>query len=203
MVEVRVAAIVEGHGECKALPILLRRIALEIEPGFIPRVLPPLRIPASRLLKKGEVERAVELAGRKLQGQGGILVVLDCDWPGGCPAKAGPALLKRAQAARSDMLLSAVLAKREFEAWFLASAKSLRGKGGLPSDLNSPPDPEIIRGAKEWLSNKMGPTRGYTETTDQPALTALFDMSAARRRAPSFDKFYRDVTRMLNVLRDR
>jgi hypothetical protein len=203
MSDIRVAAIVEGHGECEALPILLRRIALDIDPAFVLRVLPPLRIPSSRLLKDGEVERAVELAGRKLQGQGGILVVLDCDWPDGCPAKEGPALLKRAHSARSDMIVSVVLAKQEFEAWFLAAAESLRGKRGLPSDLDSPPDPEVIRGAKEWLSDKMGPTRGYAETTDQPALTGLFDMSAERRRAPSFEKFYRDVTRMLKSLRGK
>ena len=203
MIDVRVAAIVEGHGECEALPILLRRIALEIDPGFVPRVLPPLRFPSSRLRKKDGVERAVELAWRKLQGQGGILVVLDCDWPGGCPAKDGPALLKRARSARSDMILSVVLAKKEFEAWFLAAAESLRGQRGLPSDLDAPPDPEIIRGAKEWLSDKMVSNRGYAATTDQPAFTELFNMKAARRRAPSFDKFYRDVTGMLNLLRDK
>jgi len=28
MTEVKIAAIVEGHGECEAVPILIRRIAL-------------------------------------------------------------------------------------------------------------------------------------------------------------------------------
>ena len=200
MTEVRIAAIVEGHGECEAVPILIRRIAQTIDPGFVPKVLPPLRVPASRLLKEGEIERSVELAARKLQGRGGIVIIVDCDWEDGCPAEDGPVLLKRAVATRGDLPIAVVLAKREFEAWFLAAAESLRGKYGLPDDLESPADPEAIRGAKEWLSNRMPPGRSYAETTDQPAFTAVFDMNAARR-ADSFDKCYRDIRSMLEQLR--
>ena len=79
MPEVKIAAIVEGYGECEAVPILIRRIARTIDPGFVPKVFPPLRVPASRIMKEGEMERSVDFAARKLQGQEGILVVLDCD----------------------------------------------------------------------------------------------------------------------------
>ncbi len=72
MKEVKIAAIVEGHGECEAVPILIRRIAQTIDPGFVPKVLPPLRVPASRLMKEGEMERSVDLAARKLQGREGF-----------------------------------------------------------------------------------------------------------------------------------
>ena len=200
MTEVRIAAIVEGHGECEAVPILIRRIAETINPGFVPRVLPPLRVPASRLLKEGEMERSVDLAGRKLQGRGGIVIIVDCDWEDGCPAEDGPVLLKRAVATRGDLPIAIILAKREFEAWFLAAAESLRGKYGLPNNLEPPPDPEGIRGAKEWLSDKMTLGRSYAETTDQPAFVTVFDMNAARR-ADSFDKCYRDIKSMLEQLR--
>ncbi|MBI4558797.1 MAG: DUF4276 family protein [Candidatus Hydrogenedentes bacterium] len=197
---VRIAPIVEGDGECEAVPILVRRIASEIDPRFVPLILRPYPAPTTRLLKTGEIERAVETAGRKLQGQGGILVIVDCDHKNGCPAIDAPALLTRAKRARKDLPISVVLAKREFEAWFLAAAESLRGKRGLPEDLSSPPNPEDIRGAKEWLSAKMSPGQGYAETTDQAALTALFDMKAARR-ADSFDKCYREIRGLLCLLR--
>jgi hypothetical protein len=199
MPEVKIAAIVEGYGECEAVPILIRRIALRIDPGFVPKVFSPLRVPASKIMKEGEMERSVELAARKLQGQGGILVVLDCDWDNGCPAMDGPALLKRARDVRGDLPIAVILAKREFEAWFLAAAQSLRGKHGLPNDLQSPERPEDIRGAKEWLSDKMPYGRSYAETTDQPAFTDLFDMSMARR-ADYFDKCCREIERMLRRL---
>ncbi len=199
MKEVRIAAIVEGHGECEAVPILIRRIAQTIDPGFVPRVIAPLRVPASRLMKQGEMERSVDLAARKLQGLGGILVVLDCDWDDGCPAVDGPALLRRAMGVGGDLPIAVIFAKREFEAWFLAAAESLRGKHGLPNDLVSPEEPEEIRGAKEWLSDRMPPGRSYGETTDQPVFTAVFDMNTARR-ADSFDKCYRAVEIMLKQL---
>jgi len=97
------------------------------------------------------------------------------------------------------MEISVVLAKKEYEAWFIAAAQSLRGKCGLPQDLVGAPDPEIVRGAKEWLSRHMPRNRRYAETTDQAALTSVFDMQAARR-ADSFDKCYREIVRLLTVL---
>ena len=200
MTGMKIAAIVEGHGECEAVPILIRRIAQTIDPGFVPKVLSPLRVPASRLLKEGEMERSVELAARKLQGRGGIVIIVDCDWENGCPAEEGPLLLRRAVAARGDLPITVVLAKKEFEAWFLAAAESLRGQHGLPDGLEPPPDPEEIRGAKEWLSDRMLPGRSYAETTDQPAMAAIFDMEMARR-ADSFDKCYREIKNMLEQLR--
>ncbi len=200
MTEVKIAAIVEGHGECEAVPILIRRIAQMIDPGFVPKVLPPLRVPATRLFKEGEVERSIELAARKLEGRGGVLIIVDCDWENCCPAEQGPVLLKRAIVTRGDLPIAIVLAKREFEAWFLAAAESLRGRCGLPDDLEPPIDPETIRGTKEWLSHRMLPGRSYAETTDQPVLTAAFDMEVARR-ADSFDKCYREVKNMLEKLR--
>ncbi len=200
MTQTRIVPIVEGHGECEAVPILIRRIALTIDPGFVPRVLPPLRVPASRLIKEGELERSIDLAARKLQGVGGILIIVDCDGEDCCPAMDGPKLMDRAMAVRNDLPLAVILAKKEFEAWFLAAAESLRGKHGLPADLMSPPYPESIRGAKEWLSDRMPLGRSYAETTDQPAFTEVFDLNVARR-ANSFDKCYRETKKMLEHLR--
>ena len=193
------ASIVEGHGECEAVPILVRRIAQTLDVALAVSIHPVLRVPGSRLAKQGEIERTVELAARKNAGQGAILVLLDCD--DGCPAEDAPALLKRATAARPDLPVSVVLAKREYEAWFLAAAESLRGQRGLPPDLVGPQEPEAIRGAKEWLASRMPSGQGYSESSDQPALTSLFDMNAARR-ADSFDKCYREIVRLLNLLRE-
>ena len=87
-----------------------------------------------------------------------------------------------------------VLAVREYEAWFLTAAASLRGKRGLAQDLAPPPSPEAIRDAKAWLDQRM--PRGYRPTVDQPALTDLFDLEAALR-SPSFDKLVRELTKLL------
>jgi hypothetical protein len=191
------ACIVEGHGESQAVPILVRRIATEIDPAWSVQIPMPLRVPRHRLVKEGELERAVILAGRKVGVAGAILVLIDAD--SDCPAQLGPALLARARAARGDLPIAVVLAKREYESWFLASAESLRGRRGLPLDLVSPAEPEALRGAKEWLRDRMPAGTKYREVLDQPALTALFDMTTARR-APSFAKCPRDVVRLLTAI---
>jgi hypothetical protein len=77
----------------------------------------------------------------------------------------------------------------------LGAAESLRGCRGLDSNLVSPNDAESVRGAKEWLTRHMPPGRAYSPTADQAAPAARLDLEAAKR-APSFDKFYREVLRL-------
>jgi hypothetical protein len=150
-------------------------------------------------LKPGELERAVKLAAVRAEAGGGILVILDSD--DDCPAKLAPDLVTRTRTARGDLPSAVVLPNKEFESWFLAAAQSLRGYRGFPETLESPAEPEAIRGAKEWLSQR-ATTGVYSPNVDQARLTAVFDLEPARR-APSFDKCYREVTRLLETLRAR
>ena len=188
-------AIVEGHGEVSAVPALLRCIAAEVSPNLVLKTPPPIRVPRNRLVRQGELERAVALASRKAGMGGCVLVLLDAD--GDCPAELAPQLLARAVAACPGRDIRAVLAKAEYEAWFLAAAGSLAGRRGLDETLTSPDNPEAVRDAKGWLSARMPPGRRYRETLDQAAFTATFDMAAARQHSPSFDKLWRDVSSLL------
>ena len=194
---VQIGCIVEGHGEVAAVPILIRRVAERLYPELGVDTPHPIRISRSRVVQEGELEQVVELAARNIRGQGAIFILLDSD--DDCPARLGPELLCRALEARSDLPIAIVLAKYEFEAWFLAAAESLRGQRGLRNDLQPPSDPEAISGAKEWLSQRMEGTGAYSPTVDQPGLTARLDLDQARQ-ADSFDKCYRDIGRLLNEL---
>ena len=196
---VKIGCIVEGESEVKTVPLLIRRIAGNLYPELPIVVPPPIRRPRNKVVKENELEKAVEFVARQIGGQGAIFIIFDSD--DDCPAELGPALLRRASQARSDLPIAVVLAKHEFEAWFLAAAESLRGQRGLGDDMHPPNDPEAIRGAKEWLSNQMEGSRKYRETQDQPALTARFDLEQARQ-TDSFDKCYRDIVRLLSELRD-
>jgi hypothetical protein len=200
-VTIYIAAIVEGHGECEAVPALIRRIAKDIDPALCIKM-HVMRVPTSKLKKPGEVERSVELAVRRVSRRGGIFIIRDCDEDNGCPAVEGPALLERAKSARPDIPIAVVLAKKEYEAWFIAAVDSLRGKRGLPNDLEIVREPEEIRGAKEWLSNRMPSDFPYAETIHQVAFTSVFDMSTARQRSDSFDKCYREITKLVSHLRN-
>lgn len=188
-----IACIVEGQGETDALPLLVRRVLAERLPSL--RVLPPIRQSRSRLIETGGLERALQLARLKLGGAGAVLVVIDAD--DDCPAELAPALIARAQAVLPGFHVSIVFAKREFEAWFLAAAYSLRGVRGLAVDLQPPADPEGIRGAKEWLDRHK--RDGYSPTIDQAKLAAKMDLEQARA-APSFDKLVRELARIGQLL---
>lgn len=185
--------VVEGNGEVQAVPVLLRRIMQELAPLRPPAVLKPIRVSRSRFVKQGVLEGYVGLAAQRVGAGGGILILLDAN--GACPARLGPALLARARRARPDRRIEAVLAKCEYEAWFLASVESIAGNRTLAGDLVAPPDPESIRGAKEWLGRHM--QTAYRPTADQAAFTARFDIALARRRSPSFDKLWRAVSALL------
>jgi hypothetical protein len=187
---IKIGLVVEGHGDFKAAPILFRRIGHDIDRSVLLDVQQPIRRPRSSLVRTaGELERAVELAALKARPRGGVFVLLDSD--DDCPATLAPHLLARAQTAGMGLPVSVILPQREFEGWFLAAAESIRGKRGLPVDLAPPPNPEEIRGAKGWLRERMR-GRVYSETIDQPALTAMFDLNEARA-AKSFDKCYREL----------
>lgn len=194
MKPIKVGCVVEGHGEVKALPILLRRMGINIDPSVSLDIAPPIRRPRGSIVNnQGELERAVELAALKARPRGGVFVLLDSD--DDCPAELAPKLLVRAEAAGIGLPVAVILPKREFEAWFLAAAESLRGKRGLPPDLKPPQDAEEIRGAKGWLRARMA-GKTYAETIDQPALAAVFDLNRARA-ASSFDKCYRELERLI------
>lgn len=192
-----IACIVEGQADELAFPLLVRRITEDIDPASYIQVVITKRVPRDALIRPDGIERAVEQTARMIGPSGAILTLIDAD--DDCPATLGPHLLHRARHIRPNRLISVVLAKREYEAWFLAAAASLAGKRGLPSDLRPPPDPESIRGAKEWLGRHLPHGRKYSETTDQPALTAVFNLHQARR-ADSFDKCYREIAKLIAVL---
>ena len=197
---VKIGCIVEGHSEVASIPVLIRRIAERCYPELVVDTPGPIRISRSKIVKQGELERAVELAARNIGERGAIFIILDCDLD--CPAQLGPELLHRVLRVHRNLPVAVVLAKHEFEAWFLAAAESLRGRRGLRNNIHSPDDPEAIRGAKEWLSQRMQRGETYKSKQDQPALTKLFDMEQARQ-ADSFDKCYRDIVRLLDELRGR
>jgi Domain of unknown function (DUF4276) len=189
------ATIVEGHGEVRAFPRILQRIAQQIVPERVVITTKPVRLDSGKMTKADEVERAVRLAVLDIKTTGGIILLRDSD--GACPATFGPQLLELAQQASGNVPIAAVLAHQEFEAWYIAAAESLCGYCGLPDNLTRPQDPENIGGAKGWLGERMPKNRKYSETVDQHDLAGVFDLEAARKNAPSFDKLWREMERLL------
>lgn len=192
---ITIASIVEGHGEVEALPLLLRRIAGQVAAERVVNASRPFRVRRQNFLKPDEIERSVEFVANRSGVDGRILILLDAN--SDCPKTLAAEIIERARKARGDRAIQVVLAKVEYEAWFLAAAESLADHRGIKPDVVSPSNPEAVQDAKGWISKWMEPGRSYSPSTDQPALTAVFDMDVARKRAPSFDKLYRAVKSLL------
>jgi hypothetical protein len=192
-----IASVVEGEGELGALPVLLRRLLYAAE-VWNADVLPPFHVDRGRLVRQGGIESAVDALARRVpvDGPGGVLLLIDAD--DDCPADLGPALLRRAEATRPDRRIAVVLANREFEAWFLASAPSLGGKAGLDHGLDVPANHETLRDCKGWLTHHRADGNRYRPRVDQSALASAMDIELARRHSDSFDKFCRDITYLIS-----
>jgi hypothetical protein len=196
----RVSVVVEGHGEVASVPILLERLWFELIRGeYIEVVRPPIRQPRDRLArnKDDSLSRAVGLAAAKLRESSSdlndpelILVLIDADED--LPCELGPRLLEIARHSRSDKNISCVIANIEYETWFVASAASLTEFLEWNDEEDLPVDPEAKRMGKGWIEKRFNGVK-YSETVDQPKLTAKMDLQLCRDRSPSFDKLCRDV----------
>ncbi|MBI5244754.1 MAG: DUF4276 family protein [Elusimicrobia bacterium] len=180
----KIQPIVEGHGEVEAIPILLRRFCAEARTYDL-GVGRPIRRNRSQMLQEDELKKAVRLA--ILQAEcGAVLVVLDAH--GDCPKDSVGKLMAWSKQAAGSYPIAVVMAKQEYEAWFLAAVESLRGIRGIREDAVFSAESEEKQGAKEALENLMTPDRSYIETADQAALSESFDMRAAYAKCRSFRK---------------
>ncbi len=182
-----IASIVEGHGEVQAVPVLIRRVAAYVAPGVGVDVRRPHRRPRSKLVRADVLEDYRRIVFEESPGAH-LLVLLDAD--DDCPAELGPRLLE-CIASPPPSRGAVVVAKSEYEVWFLASADSLGGRRGLRSELDAPEDPERVRDAKGWVQRNRVDGRAYSPPVDQAALTDGIDIDLARSRSASFDKFCR------------
>jgi hypothetical protein len=92
--------------------------------------------------------------------------------------------------------VSCVLAIVEYETWFVAAADSLRDFLDIPHTDTVPEAPEPRRSGKSWIERRFRGTK-YSETVDQPKMTAAMDLPLCRQRSPSFDKLCRELEKRL------
>lgn len=192
----KIQTIVEGYGDVIAVPVLLRRLRDEAG-AYGLDVGRPIRSRHSDLVQETSLRKVVQLARRQPQC-GAILVLLDSD--DACPKEKAPEIEAWARAETGDVPVAVVMAKSEFEAWFLAAVESLRGMRGIVENAEPPEKPEEIRGAKERLEELMLRGRSYSETADQAALAAQFDMSQAYRECRSFRRLASVFGRLVESL---
>lgn len=186
--------IVEGHGEEQAVPVLLRRLLTELGVYDV-AVKRSLRCPKNQMTAdEAAFKRMLTLARFDLDVSA-VLFLFDAD--NDCARTFVPAMRRWADETAPGFPCAVVMARREYEAWFLAAITSLRGQRDIHVDATYPGDPEAVSDAKAALRAFMPPNRKYSETTDQAALSQLFDFGQACQGAASFRRLVQEVRRLL------
>jgi hypothetical protein len=185
-----IAPIVEGHGEVLAVRDLITRIGLELLGGTWIEVAPPFRLDSGKMRQPGELAKAIRIAGARVQGAGGVLVLRDGDDADvGCPVTLAGML--RPDQNPVPVGVEIVVAYQEYESWFLAAADSLRAHPDVRDDATGPADPERKRDAKRELGKLM--LESYKETRHQPKFSALIDLKTAGKNSRSFRRMVHAV----------
>jgi len=138
-------------------------------------------------------------------GENLILVLVDADKD--CPKEWGPKLLEWAAERHPRPEVACILAKAEYETWFVAAAKSLVDSGHL--ELKSgeaiPDDPEHLNLKKKWIEDRFvkkgarpGEGARYSPTQDQPVLTRDMDLWMCYERSRSSRKLHGELRKRLS-----
>ncbi|PZT72109.1 MULTISPECIES: DUF4276 family protein [unclassified Streptomyces] len=188
-----IAPIVEGHGEVAAVRELVSRIAAEFHDTYA-EVAQPFRLDSGKMRKPDELGKAIRFQAARVRGGGGVLVLRDGDDSDvTCPVELARMLAP--DVGLVTVPVEIVIARHEYEAWFLAAAESLRGHSAVRDDAVFPDDPEARRGAKSRLEGLM--TESYKETLHQARFSGVMDLRLAADRSRSFRRMIHAVELLL------
>ena len=184
----KIVPIVEGQGEVEAVPALLWKLLAERGRYDIQIEIPQNAHGCGNLTKPGGIEKFVQNAWTK-RGCGAVLVLVDADKK--CPVRLAIDFSQRILALGVRFPVAIVIAKGEYEAWFLASLETIAGvplDGGyaLPTELTYPGEVENRPGVKEWITEQFPQGHIYKETIHQASMTKLLDPERVRQRSRSF-----------------
>ena len=178
----RILPIVEGDGDLKAVPLLLRNL-VTLHGLHETQILPPH--------KRGELPKVA--AGfdnyfrMALKENAAILLVLDfdCEYCG-CPIHEAEKLYHRAQGIRSNWPFKIAFLVKEFESLFLAETQAATNVLALPPNTEFPDIPETIRDTKGWLSKALPKGSSYKPTVHQAKITAHLNFEKLRETSSDF-----------------
>lgn len=191
----KIVPIVEGPGEVDAVPSLLGKILAQMGRYDIQVALPRNALGRGNLTKPKLLEALIADCSNE-RGCGAILILMDADKD--CPVKLAQNFSRRAQAMGPRHSVVTVIAKCEYEAWFLASLETMPG---LPEGLIYPGDVEARVGVKGWLDQHFFPPgRAYKPTINQMPMTKRLDTALARERSRSFRRLWHGVEQALAAM---
>ncbi len=178
----KILLVVEGDGDVKAVPTLVRRILHGH--GLYDVELLPAQKRGDLSKVKGRFDDYFNAA---LKWSAPILWVMDFDCDDcECVAEASSKLYQKALQLRPEWPFKVVFIPKEFETLFLVEQIAARDVLGITTDFQFPDNPEQIRGAKEVLSKALPSGRSYKETVHQEKIAAQVDIDVLRDASSCF-----------------
>jgi hypothetical protein len=176
--------IVEGDGDSRSIPLLLRKYLLEKE-EYRDLLGKPINAKGrGNVTTEGGIEKFVQVAANR-PGCQAVLVFLDSEFDPICPL--GPQLLARALSVCTKQV-AVCMAEPMFEGWIVASAETM-GLPGLTYEPSKHPS-GLIQAQMEK----------YVKPIDQPKLASRIDIAIARARSKSLDRSLTKLDTFLSLL---
>lgn len=196
----KIVPIVEGPGEVEAVPVLLNKVLTDLSRNEILVAQPKNAHGVGNLTGQGGLERFLRYAFNEPDAAA-VLVIRDADT--GCPVTMARDLADRARSLKPPIPVAIVVAKCEFEAWFLASLPTIAGRSvlGRPGIIagTTCDDPEAIGDVKGWIGRHMPGSRTYKETFDQSPMAAMIDTGIAQYNSRSFRRLWKAVRELVDA----
>lgn len=191
----RILPIVEGEGDMKAVPELVRRIAIAKGHYALVVCTPQRRGDLPKVL-----QRFNDFYTTALLEDCPVLWVLDYDCEQCVDQSADIQKLQdRAFAMAPGKACAFAFMVQEFESLFLAGHETTRRVfSDIPPSVVFPADAEAVRDAKGWLSEARPKGSAYKPTQHQSKLASQVDLDRLRLRSPSYVRFEAAVEGLLS-----
>jgi hypothetical protein len=185
------------RGEAGALPELVRRLLLALSVyGLEVKGRAIFCHRANMTNDSSELQGCVDLVRYDAQVSA-LMIVFDAD--DDCAAQHVPRMQSWIGAANPAFPWAILMVTREYEAWFLASLESFRGRYGVRDDAEYRGDPERVRDCKGVLRRFIP---DYTPPTYQAKLTAVMDFRLVYRRCGDFRRLVRAIVHIATELNE-
>ena len=192
-----IVPVVEGDGDAAAFPELLVRILQEKHNRydvFVAQGKTKVVKTNGRQNLEKKLEKFLGHAQNKPKC-GAILILVDSDID--CPVTLAQELSQRCDQIDIRCPVQIVCASRSYEAWFLASLNTIKGRHGIPNTAVLLDDPEGVLNPKQWLSDQMPSGQAYKETTHQASLSRVIDLDLAHQNSRSFRRLCHALEQLL------
>lgn len=180
--------IVEGQGDERATPVLIRNLFHNRFHYFEIEVLHPYRLPKGKMKIANEWPPVLSLAVERLNdrasaaGDKALLLVM-CDADDDCPVELKSTIEEYLVGGAGNITVEFVAPSPEYETWFLSAAQSYINHADCVDEILVIPNFNEIRGAKEYFErNILRPNRYYSETVDQAKFSSILDFSTLPER---------------------